>query len=82
LVVVCHQLFIYIWYVLSLREQERCDFIIGQPLTTVIFADNPELTKEAADVFIWCLVQNPECYKQWVSYSDHNLDVPVFLITT
>ncbi|KAB2020721.1 hypothetical protein ES319_D07G087800v1 [Gossypium barbadense] len=27
----------------------------------------PELSKEASDVFIWCLTQNPECYKQWVS---------------
>ncbi|XP_037492410.1 uncharacterized protein LOC105638596 isoform X1 [Jatropha curcas] len=25
----------------------------------------PELSKEASDVFIWCLMQNPECYKQW-----------------
>ncbi|KAM0933057.1 putative transmembrane protein [Dioscorea sansibarensis] len=27
--------------------------------------DNPELTKEATDVFFWCLTQNAECYKQW-----------------
>ncbi|URE34430.1 hypothetical protein MUK42_34893 [Musa troglodytarum] len=28
---------------------------------------NPELTKEATDIFIWCLSQNAECYRQWVS---------------
>lgn len=31
------------------------------------FSDNPELSKEAAGIFIWCLSQNTECYKQWVS---------------
>ncbi|KAL1090413.1 hypothetical protein V6Z11_D07G086700 [Gossypium hirsutum] len=37
----------------------------------------PELSKEASDVFIWCLTQNPECYKQWdVLYLD-NLDASV-----
>lgn len=30
-------------------------------------AENPELSKEAAVVFIWCLAQNADCYKQWVS---------------
>ncbi|KAG6529978.1 hypothetical protein ZIOFF_012195 [Zingiber officinale] len=28
-------------------------------------SDNSELTKEATDLFIWCLTQNVECYKQW-----------------
>ncbi|GAB2279897.1 hypothetical protein Dimus_014533 [Dionaea muscipula] len=26
----------------------------------------PELTREACDVFIWCLTQHPDCCKQWV----------------
>ncbi|XP_027331366.1 transmembrane protein 214-A-like [Abrus precatorius] len=26
---------------------------------------NPDLSKEASDIFIWCLTQNPECYKHW-----------------
>ncbi|XVE78650.1 hypothetical protein DITRI_Ditri13aG0163500 [Diplodiscus trichospermus] len=25
-----------------------------------------QLSNEASDIFIWCLTQNPECYKQWV----------------
>jgi hypothetical protein len=34
----------------------------------VYFAlENAELTREAADVFIWCLMESPESYKQWVS---------------
>jgi len=31
------------------------------------FSDNTELSKEAAGILIWCLSQNTECYKQWVS---------------
>lgn len=27
----------------------------------------PDLSKEASDVFIWCLAQNSDAYKQWVS---------------
>lgn len=26
---------------------------------------NSELSKEATSVFIWCLTENPDCYKQW-----------------
>ncbi|GFP83533.1 hypothetical protein PHJA_000496700 [Phtheirospermum japonicum] len=25
----------------------------------------PALSEEAASIFIWCLAQNPDCYKQW-----------------
>ncbi|KAK5818217.1 hypothetical protein PVK06_023151 [Gossypium arboreum] len=40
----------------------------------------PELSKKASDVFIWCLTQNPECYKQWdVLYLD-NLDASVAVL--
>ncbi|MBA0578563.1 hypothetical protein Gorai_020841 [Gossypium raimondii] len=42
--------------------------------------DPPELSKEASDVFIWCLTQNPECYKQHdVLYLD-NLDASVAVL--
>lgn len=30
------------------------------------FAGIPDLSKEASAIFIWCLTQSPECYKQWV----------------
>ncbi|KAK8507783.1 hypothetical protein V6N13_140526 [Hibiscus sabdariffa] len=40
----------------------------------------PELSKEASDIFIWCLTQNPECYKQWdVLYLD-NLEASVAVL--
>lgn len=27
----------------------------------------PELSNEAAGIFIWCLTQSAECFRQWVS---------------
>ncbi|XP_068304033.1 uncharacterized protein [Pyrus communis] len=40
----------------------------------------PDLSKEATGLFIWCLTQNPECYRQWdVLYLD-NLDASVALL--
>ncbi|CAN1162784.1 hypothetical protein LINPERPRIM_LOCUS32308, partial [Linum perenne] len=27
---------------------------------------NPQLSKEAAGISVWCFTQNSECYKQWV----------------
>ncbi|KAB2612376.1 hypothetical protein D8674_034692 [Pyrus ussuriensis x Pyrus communis] len=40
----------------------------------------PDLSKEASGLFIWCLTQNPECYRQWdVLYLD-NLDASVVLL--
>ncbi|KAJ6819854.1 uncharacterized protein M6B38_401610 [Iris pallida] len=41
---------------------------------------NLELSKEAADVFIWCLVQNPECYKQWEKVHLDNIDASVAVL--
>jgi len=34
------------------------------------FKANLDLSKEASDIFIWCLTQNLESYKQWVSTSE------------
>ncbi|CAN1297231.1 Transmembrane protein 214-B [Linum perenne] len=32
---------------------------------------NPQLSKEAAGISVWCFTQNSECYKQWVKeYQD------------
>ncbi|KAM1189721.1 hypothetical protein ACFX2J_025366 [Malus domestica] len=40
----------------------------------------PDLSKEASGLFIWCLTQNPECYRQWdVLYLD-NLYASVVLL--
>ncbi|KAK7843013.1 transmembrane protein 214-a, partial [Quercus suber] len=40
----------------------------------------PELSREAGDIFIWCLTHNPECYKQWdVLYLD-NLEASVVIL--
>ncbi|KAF3445206.1 hypothetical protein FNV43_RR14900 [Rhamnella rubrinervis] len=40
----------------------------------------PDLSKEASDVFIWCLTQNSECYKQWdILYLD-NLEASIVVL--
>ncbi|KAL5743469.1 hypothetical protein ACOSP7_026326 [Xanthoceras sorbifolium] len=40
----------------------------------------PDLSREASDIFLWCLNQNPECYKQWdVLYLD-NLEASVVVL--
>nr|XP_009413667.2 PREDICTED: uncharacterized protein LOC103994929 [Musa acuminata subsp. malaccensis] len=41
---------------------------------------NPELTKEAADIFIWCLSQNAECYRQWEKLHLENVDASIAVL--
>ncbi|KAK8512721.1 hypothetical protein V6N13_090522 [Hibiscus sabdariffa] len=41
---------------------------------------SPELSKEAAGVVIWCLNQNPECYKQWEKVYSDNLESSVSVL--
>ncbi|KAE8679734.1 hypothetical protein F3Y22_tig00111398pilonHSYRG00421 [Hibiscus syriacus] len=40
----------------------------------------PELSKEASDIFIWCLTKNPECYKQWDDLYIDNLEASVAVL--
>ncbi|CAN1311593.1 Transmembrane protein 214-A [Linum perenne] len=41
---------------------------------------NPELSKEAAGISIWCFTQNPECYKQWVKVYQDDLKASVAVL--
>ncbi|RWW66177.1 hypothetical protein BHE74_00026479 [Ensete ventricosum] len=41
---------------------------------------NPELTKEATDIFIWCLFQNAECYSQWEKLHLENVDASIAVL--
>ncbi|TKY59793.1 Transmembrane protein 214-A [Spatholobus suberectus] len=41
---------------------------------------NPELSKEAAGTFIWCLSQNTECYKQWEKVYQDNIEASVSVL--
>ncbi|XP_039064230.1 transmembrane protein 214-B-like [Hibiscus syriacus] len=41
---------------------------------------SPELSKEATGVVIWCLNQNPECYKQWDEVYSDNLESSVRIL--
>ncbi|EXB90880.1 hypothetical protein L484_011973 [Morus notabilis] len=40
----------------------------------------PELANEASAVFIWCLTQNAECYKQWDKVYEDNLKASVAVL--
>ncbi|KAK6134196.1 hypothetical protein DH2020_032052 [Rehmannia glutinosa] len=37
----------------------------------------PALSEEAASIFIWCLTQNPDCYKQWDKIYVDNIEASV-----
>ncbi|CAL0317692.1 unnamed protein product [Lupinus luteus] len=41
---------------------------------------NPDLSKEASDIVIWCLTQNPECYKQWDLLYTDNLEASIAVL--
>ncbi|KAK4423430.1 hypothetical protein Salat_1925800 [Sesamum alatum] len=38
---------------------------------------NPALSEEATKIFIWCLSQNPDCYKQWDKIYMDNIEASV-----
>ncbi|KAL0326880.1 UNVERIFIED_CONTAM: hypothetical protein Sangu_1766000 [Sesamum angustifolium] len=38
---------------------------------------NPALAEEATNIFIWCLSQNPDCYKQWDKIYVDNIEASV-----
>ncbi|KAJ4973602.1 hypothetical protein NE237_006776 [Protea cynaroides] len=40
----------------------------------------PELSKEATGIFIWCLTENPDCYKQWDKLYLDNIEVSVIVL--
>ncbi|CAA7402062.1 unnamed protein product [Spirodela intermedia] len=40
----------------------------------------PELSAEAADVFIWCLTQNSECFKQWEKLHMENIEASLIVL--
>ncbi|KAK1419866.1 hypothetical protein QVD17_29266 [Tagetes erecta] len=40
----------------------------------------PELSKEASSIFVWCLTQNPDCYKQWEKVYSANLEASVVIL--
>ncbi|RDX75159.1 Transmembrane protein 214-A, partial [Mucuna pruriens] len=42
--------------------------------------NNPELSKEAAGIFIWCLSQSTECYKQWEKVYQDNIEASVSVL--
>ncbi|CAN6445750.1 unnamed protein product [Victoria cruziana] len=52
------------------------------PMTySAISKNNPELSREAAGVFIWCLSQNSECYKHWEKVYLERIEASVVVLT-
>ncbi|KAJ6402460.1 hypothetical protein OIU84_014538 [Salix udensis] len=43
-------------------------------------AGSSELSREASDIFIWCLTQNPDSYKQWDMFYLDNLEASVTVL--
>ncbi|KAL6627513.1 hypothetical protein ACP70R_031239 [Stipagrostis hirtigluma subsp. patula] len=43
--------------------------------------NNAELTREAVDVFIWCLAQNADSYKQWERLHPENIEASVAVLS-
>ncbi|CAA0817166.1 Protein of unknown function DUF2359-transmembrane [Striga hermonthica] len=37
----------------------------------------PALSQEAASIFVWCLTQSPDCYKQWDKIYEDNIQISV-----
>ncbi|KAI4986766.1 hypothetical protein ZWY2020_019396 [Hordeum vulgare] len=42
--------------------------------------NNAELAKEATGVFIWCLTQSPDSYKQWDKLHAENIKASVAVL--
>ncbi|GMN28496.1 hypothetical protein TIFTF001_002076 [Ficus carica] len=42
--------------------------------------DTSDLSREASDIFIWCLTQNSRCYKQWDVLYLENLEASVKIL--
>lgn len=57
---------------------------VSQQIMTLVLKaageGNPELSKEATGIFIWCLTQNPDCYKQWDKIYIEKVDVSVSIL--
>ncbi|XP_047341613.1 transmembrane protein 214-like [Impatiens glandulifera] len=56
-------------------SQQMCGFSIK-----AAGEGNPELAKEATGISIWCLTQNPECFKQWEKLYVDNLEASVSIL--
>ncbi|KAK6146755.1 hypothetical protein DH2020_020624 [Rehmannia glutinosa] len=50
---------------------------LEEHLTKLISAGIPALSEEAAGIFLWCLTQNPDCYKQWDKIYVDNIEASV-----
>ncbi|XP_050372210.1 uncharacterized protein LOC126790115 [Argentina anserina] len=54
--------------------------ILNFAVKTAGEASTPELSNEAAGIFIWCLTQNAECFRQWDKVYEGNLRASVAVL--
>ncbi|GMH26293.1 hypothetical protein Nepgr_028136 [Nepenthes gracilis] len=56
--------------------------LVSQQILTFAIkaAGIPELTKETSNLFIWCLTQNPGCYKLWDNLYLENIEASVAVL--
>ncbi|KAG9157785.1 hypothetical protein Leryth_024311 [Lithospermum erythrorhizon] len=40
----------------------------------------PDQSREGSELFIWCLMKNPECYKQWDDIYLNNIEATVIIL--
>ncbi|KAM7279281.1 hypothetical protein ACFE04_006415 [Oxalis oulophora] len=62
-----------------IKATERFEAIYPT-LKEVSLSGVPELSREGSDIFIWCLTQNPECYKQWDMHYLDNLEASAIIL--
>ncbi|RYR64117.1 hypothetical protein Ahy_A03g010258 isoform B [Arachis hypogaea] len=60
--------------------QQMFNFAIKAAGESMEKPDNPELSKEAAGICIWCFSQSTECYKQWERVYQDNIEASVSVL--
>ncbi|KAL4586724.1 hypothetical protein LXL04_011368 [Taraxacum kok-saghyz] len=57
---------------------------VSQQILTISFKASgegiSELSSEASSIFIWCLIQNPDCCKQWEKMYSDNLEASIVVL--
>ncbi|KAI8536478.1 hypothetical protein RHMOL_Rhmol10G0260300 [Rhododendron molle] len=66
-----------IWVIAQATERFEA---VYPTLKEIALAGVADLSREASTVIIWCLTQNPDCYKQWDDLYLDNLEASVIVL--